>query len=548
MFSKEHRIYIEGLDSYYTVKTGTNLYKFLIDNKLITETLCKGQGQCGRCKALIKSASGKEINKPTKRDKLLLASVNIQAGYRLTCQYLVKSDIIVRLEKTEGSFVDSEFISVKVKKHDISNAKKKDVNDEISDTTAKNNAILDDNLLEETLANISYNEKNKESIEAELREKQTYNDILETDNGYNPTDGLILLQYNKGIKYYIYSAGIASISSEGLIRTDETLLDIIENNVISDFVYNNIHLNDLERLIIILDNKYFDGENLYNLVNYYTMNIGPMVCEIIQPQSNPLDLLLFFRLLYNNKKKNVFISLELLRRIYYFNDDILNEISTDEKNIESGLQKLLEVGKNPIINVDENFEITTKDKYEMPDKIHFTALLQTVKLLKEEGLITDDFQLKDRSLLIDNVPINKLVKLSYKDGKAIFFLYRKKNLELYIDQNTLDLIYCFREYISTLLKIVKMHLKRIDSVYLFTTVRYENLINYLFDLSIIPQEYSKKVVYFSGEPSILTSQFFQYKSIKDYFVKNIKSFESTTLKEQKIFAEFKDIIKKRISR
>jgi len=121
MFSREYKIYIEGIKDYFVVKQGTNLYKFLREKNLIGETLCKGQGQCGRCKALIKSASGKEINKPTKRDKMLLASVNLDSGFRLTCQYVVKSDIIVRLDKPETSFVDSEFISVKVKNIQDSN-------------------------------------------------------------------------------------------------------------------------------------------------------------------------------------------------------------------------------------------------------------------------------------------------------------------------------------------------------------------------------------------------------------------------------------------
>jgi len=93
-------------------------------------------------------------------------------------------------------------------------------------------------------------------------------------------------------------------------------------------------------------------------------------------------------------------------------------------------------------------------------------------------------------LLVDNVPINRLVKLSNKDGKPIF-LYTA-NLEFYIDQDTLDLIYCCSQYLNVILKLIKSNLKRIDSIYVFTTEKYENLINDLFDLSIIPQDYSKK--------------------------------------------------------
>jgi ferredoxin len=546
MFSKEHKIYIEGSSDYYTVKSGTNLYKFLLDNKLINETLCKGQGQCGRCRALIKSASGKEINKPTKRDKLLLASVNLQAGFRLTCQYSVKSDIIVRLEKNESTFVDSEFISVKVKKNNNKPIESKIIEEEQITNIAAANGNDEGTLKDEFVEDSAEHKINEFTIE-EFQHSTMSPGTSDVNKGYDPTDGLILIQYNKGIKYYLYSAGIASISSEGLVRTNESLLDVIDNNVISDFIYNNIQLNDIERVIIILDKKYFEGENLYNLVNYYPINIGTMLCEVIQPQENPLDLLLFFRLLYNNRKKNVFISLELLNSIYYFNEEVLKEININNKFVEQGMQKLLEMGKNPIIGIDNNYEVSIKDKYEAPDKINFTALLQCIKYLKDEGIIDDDLKLRDRLTLADKIPINKLVKLSNKDGSPIFYIYRKKNLEFYIDQKTLDLIYCCRLFINTVLKIIKSDVKRIDSIYIFTTEKYDNLINYLFDLEIIPQEYSKKVVYFSGEPSILTSKFFQYRNIKEYMEKNIGSFEKVPLSSYKLYSECTDIINKRIN-
>ena len=251
--------------------------------------------------------------------------------------------------------------------------------------------------------------------------------------------------------------------------------------------------------------------------------------------------------MYNNKRKNIFISLELLSRIFYYNEDVLYEINTNEILIEEGIQKLLKAGKNPIINVNENFEITIKDKYDLPDKIHFTALLETIKLLKAEGLITEDFKLKDRLQLVDDMPIDRLIKLSNKDGKPLFYLYRKKNLEFYINQDMLDLIYCCSLYINMALRIIKCHLKRIDSIYIFTTEKYENLINNLFDIGIIPQEYSKKIVYFSGEPSILTSKFFQYETIKEYFVKNITAYELIDIKKDKQYLEFKEISNKRIN-
>jgi len=67
----------------------------LIENGVTTPYLCKGNGQCGKCRVRIVSLDKKPINKPTKKDSIILAPINIDAGFRLACQYVIKSDIVV---------------------------------------------------------------------------------------------------------------------------------------------------------------------------------------------------------------------------------------------------------------------------------------------------------------------------------------------------------------------------------------------------------------------------------------------------------------------
>ncbi|MDY6820219.1 MAG: 2Fe-2S iron-sulfur cluster binding domain-containing protein [Deferribacterota bacterium] len=525
MFKKEYKIYINGSKDYYSVKANTNLYKFLISNNLIGETLCNGNGQCGRCKVLIKSASGKDINKPTKKDKLLLAAVNIENGYRLACQYLVKSDIIVKIDKEENLFIDSEFLSVKKK---TKNTKITSNEELLSDT--KNNLIhekttksSDNNVYAETA-------NNKDEMDNSTDETQ--------EKVYNLTDGLILLQYTGGIKYYIYSAGIANISSNGLVKTEEQLSEIVRKNQISDFIYNNINLIDIERVIAILDKKYFDGEPLLNMINYYSMQVGTMLCEVIQPEYNPLDMLLFFRILYNNDKNNVFISLDFLNKIIYFKGKTLKELTFNNKTIPKSLNKLLEHGKNPIIDVDSNYNVILKDKYSQPDSIHINALTNTIKHLRKDGIITKGFHLEDRQSLVNKISIDKLIKLANKNGRPLFYVYRKKDKEYYVDQDLLDIMFLLKSFFNAIFKTIKSDIERIDGIYIFTTKNYKYLTNNLLELQILPKEFSEKLSYISGEPSIMCNKFFQYKDIKTYFTKNMTSYESISFEEQDLYSEF----------
>ena len=47
---KSYTVSIPDRNIVLEAKSGTNLYKLLIDENLINPTLCNGAGQCGKCK------------------------------------------------------------------------------------------------------------------------------------------------------------------------------------------------------------------------------------------------------------------------------------------------------------------------------------------------------------------------------------------------------------------------------------------------------------------------------------------------------------------
>lgn len=114
--SRKCKVIIKNLNITVEVKSGTNLYSILIENNVAVPSLCKGSGQCGKCKVRITSADGKPINKPSKKDTIILAPISIDAGFRLACQYDVKSDIVVDTsEFQKNTDLDGDIVAVKKK-------------------------------------------------------------------------------------------------------------------------------------------------------------------------------------------------------------------------------------------------------------------------------------------------------------------------------------------------------------------------------------------------------------------------------------------------
>ena len=97
---KSYTVSIPGRNITLEAKSGTNLYKLLIDENLINPTLCNGAGQCGKCKMRYLSPNPP---KPVYKETLILAKVNIDAGYRLACQQVIKKNIEIDISEISSS-------------------------------------------------------------------------------------------------------------------------------------------------------------------------------------------------------------------------------------------------------------------------------------------------------------------------------------------------------------------------------------------------------------------------------------------------------------
>lgn len=506
IFSKKNKIIIKNKNITIEAKSGSKLYNVLIDNNIKLPSLCGGNGQCGKCKVRIEALNKKEIAKPTKKERLMLALINLEAGYRLACEYVVKQDIVVDTEEwvTKENY-NPEIVSVKV------NNKSRTIERQVEP-----------------------NAEEKKSAEVVEKGKRlnTLEEVVNRSESYESKNGLILVQYENGIRFFYYSTSIDNISHSDFIKTDETLVNLIDDNTISDFIYNRIKVPDFERIVLILDKIYFDGSNLLDIVNYYTFELGEVFCEVLQPVNSSKQFMSFFRILSTLKPNSLIISLDNLNNIYFVSEDggiynlNLNYVLEEYKLEELFHSK----GKNPIVEISEDFsEVKIKDSFKEPDSVSISAKLKAVENLLFFGVVTSKLEFLEREKLIDKIPIEILVKHSYKNDQKVFYLYRKKGNLHYIDEKFLVKVRNLKLLLNSVFEYVEKHLGKINNVAINTFFDFENLTNSLLSLDILPKKYSKKVSYFSGDPSVLATRAFSTQSIKDFISKRVKDLKTVTL-------------------
>lgn len=514
-FSKKNKIIIKNKNITIEAKSGSRLYNVLIDNNIKLPSLCGGNGQCGKCKVRIEALDKREIAKPTKKERLMLALINLEAGYRLACEYVVKQDIVVDTEEwvTKENY-HPEIVSVKV------NPKGRLIEHQVESNVERN---VEPHAKEE--------KKSAEVVE-KITQPDTLEEAVNRSESYESKNGLILVQYENGIRFFYYSTSIDNISHSDFIKTDETLVNLIDDNTISDFIYNRIRVPDFERMVLILDKIYFDGSNLLDIVNYYTFELGEVFCEVLQPVNSSKQFMSFFRILSTLKPNSLIISLDNLNNIYYVSEDggIYN-LNLNYVLEEYKLEELFHAkGKNPIVEISEDFsEVKIKDSFKEPDSVSISAKLKAVENLLFFGVVTPKLEFLEREKLIDKIPIEILVKHSYKNDQKVFYLYRKKGNLHYIDEKFLEKVKNLKLLLNSVFEYVEKHLGRINNVAINSFFDFENLTNSLLNLDIVPKKYSKKVSYFSGDPSVLATRFFSTQSIKDFISKRVKDLKTVTL-------------------
>ncbi len=537
--AKKCKVIIKNMNITVEVKSGTNLYDILIQNNITVPSLCKGSGQCGKCKVRISSADGKPINKPSKKDSIILAPISIDAGFRLACQYEVKTDIVVDIsEFQKGSDFDSDIIAVKKKgsvikaEEQVSSAKKYDEplqnNDTVVDKpTTKYDVSDEQELLEDIIKPqvIKVTPRKKQSTDEIPKEppkkpEQIEIEVKKEEVIYDPVESILLIQYPNGIKYFTYSPSIDNVSGEGFVKVGERLRTLIENNTILDFVYNSANAKDIERILVIDDEK-DSGDILLNLISYKSIDLNGIFCEVISPNTHPKSLLSFFRLITNAKDGTLNIPLDNLADCYFSAGDKLIHLNAKYVVEDIKINEFLNVGKNPILDVSADLsEIVMKDKLISPDSMLLTAFMKVVSNLKVLGIVDNKLNLKSRNELMDKIPLELLVKLSFRNEQKLFNIFRNKDVNIYISQSELDSLNHLRVFVNSLCSFVEKSCGKIESLTFHTLSPMEALINEFINLGVIPQKFSKKSKHQYGDPAVHCIKLFSYKDIP-YFVRKM---------------------------
>ena len=546
--SKKFTVTVAGSGHVFEVKSGANLYHLLRENELIEKKLCDGSGQCGKCKVKV---TGQSVNKPTKKERLVLAEASIDAGMRLACQYGIKSNITVDTQaaaKFEGS--DPNIVSLKIKRSDGQIIEENEFKSVLStemflkeaDQKPNKPEVIEDFSNDVIVDDLVYDERPIEEIAAEQGDtieirKYEENEHNDDDASFS-NDGLLLIQQQGLILYYHYSAALSNVVNKGEVRTSERLTKILEDQLISDFIHNNIDITDIERVIVVLDEPYFEGDELFGLVKYKSMELGDLLVEVIQPRENHRDLVRFMRFVNQTPGKKLLIPLDNIEKAHFLDEGNLYDMSAGFIDCDSlfGMSEFR--GKNPIVSISKDLlDVAVKDDFHQPDSISFTVFFRTAALLMRNGLADRRLNLYDRSDVMDDCPLELTVKLSIKGDVKRFNLYRKQGVELYIDQKALDSLHRLRVFIHSVISYTEKQFGRIDDVVFYSLTDSDTLADDLISLSAIPKKYEKKVKTFSGDPTMSAVQFFLERDISRYFQKRFGEQHFINLEDDPVFLE-----------
>lgn len=543
--SKKFTVTVTGTGQVIEAKNGTNLYHLLRENDLIDKKLCDGSGQCGKCKVKV---SGNSVNKPTKKERLVLAEQSLESGIRLACQYPVKSSIKVDTqEAVKRENVNPGIVSMKVKKSNgevEENEFKSFLNTEMfikeaEETEQAHKPQLIEDFSDEVIVDDSvYDDTPVQTHGAESIEIIRYDSSGEKEDSSFSNDGLLLIQQPDSVRWYHFSAGIGNVIDDGTIKTSERLETVLENQLIPDFIHNHIKIKDIERVIIILDSPYFDGEDMFGLAKYTSMELGPFLVEVLQPRDNQRDLVRFLRFVNQTPGKKLLIPLDNLEKAHFMDDGNLHDMTARSIDCESFFGMSEFRGKNPIVSISKDLlDTRIRDDFHLPDSISFTVFFRAAALLIKNGLADRRLKLRERADVMDDLPLELTVKLSVKDGVKRFNIYRKQGADLYIDQKALDSLNRLRTFIRSVITYTEKKFGHIDDIVFYTLTDSDSLAEDLLSLSAIPKKYEKKIKTFSGDPSLYAVQFFQERSIERYFQKRFGEQEFINLDEDELFLE-----------
>lgn len=502
-FKKTVRIVIKNQNLAIEAQTGTNLYQALVNEKVIPPTLCRGNGQCGKCKVHI---SQKNIVKPNRKEQLVLARINLEAGYRLACQNTIKGDMIVDTSEITSN---SPHLDMPVRT----------VQKQTSDTPQ-----------EATSMAAPVNEVAPQREEAAATPKATVREKAKEkpdESSFTPVDGLLLAQSKKQLRYFLYSAAIDGIAQEGLSNDSSELKTYLENGMLSDYVYDVLKIKDIDRIIILSNEPSSSGDNLFNIASYTPFDIGAMPCELICPQPDIGDLSLFLRLLSVKGKKKLIIPLDRLDRSYYFADDAIIELPQPIPGLENNLFDITPLRDNPITEISDDLRtITTAKMYHTPDSLPLPIMLKIAAQMVKRKLADSELRIYHRNHLDASVPLEYVVKLTNYQQQGAFYLFRDKESSLMLTQDMLSKITLAKKYIHYAIEYTEANLGNIEAIMITTPTPQQGLLDSMLDLGMIPKRHEGITVHNSSDSAVIALKLFQEPDVRRFINKNYGNFRT----------------------
>jgi len=503
MFFKKKFFSITIADTDATIESvkNENLYQLLLKNNQITPKLCNGSGQCGKCKIKF---IGTNIPLPTNKDKIILADININNNYRLACQHVIKSDVIIELSD----------LQLKSQDQSTTNSKKIDLlTDNVKITALKENPFLSDS----------------HRLTKDRPDESSYQ---------GTSDCIFLIQQRKSIRYYCYSAALDNIFSTGTIETDDKLIDLIKNTLISDFIHNVLNIKEIDRVLILTEKTDVAVDNFMDMISYHRLDIGTMLCEVLMPYDQNHDIIRFFRLLSSDNNNKLIISLDMLDKAYFLNASNITSLGYS-KLAEPNILSISAVGKNPITAFNKDFTIKSLEKKEFSaDSVTLSALLYAVAIMSKTGIIDSKFQLKNtKSLLDSGVDLSTALRLIGSEEPTGFYLYRERLSEVILTQEQLNTLYTIRSYLNALVEWTKLNILKLSGIIFFTAKHHEGIIDSMIDLGFIHKDFSDKITYLSGDSRIQAINIFKDQDFLSFLKNKFNNYSFISLDDNRHFEE-----------
>ena len=490
-FNKNVRIVVKNKNLAIEAKAGSNLYNVLVSEKAIPATLCRGNGLCGKCKVHI---TQNNIAKPNKKERHVLARINLEAGFRLACQAIVKDDMVV--DTTEITAPPSDMVIKTVTREQAAVKPELLTNDLTSDQPAPSVAKV----LPHTLKNPDT------TVVAKVRE---------TDKNAR-TDGILLVHHKKQFRFFVYSAAIDNIAQEGAVNAQSPMV-YIENGTLTDYIHDELKIKDIDRIIILSDEPSAEGENLFDIVSYKPFDIGATPCELIRPLPEIGDLSLFLRFFSVTGKKRLMISLDRLDYSHYFSEDNIVKIPNRLSLPCNNLLNLVSAGNNPVVNISNDLRtITTAKHYGAPDSLPLPVLMKVTACMVEKKLADNEFKIYSRSDIDPSVSLEYVIKVTQYEGNSAFYLYRDKESSLMITQQMLSALAAAKQFVHYAVDYTESNLGNIESILISTPVQMNNLMEGVSAISLVPKRHENSMLYKCGDSSVNAVKLFQKSDVRSY--------------------------------